>query len=136
MQVVFRPETSIKVKSHAIGSRSKDTFLRTIKQIGMANNDNVISRIEIYNVNDNVSNVYKKTENQVNSIADGIEKRLKGGELSWEYYCLVAANLSESIINSNIELATAKGRNPQKYFTWLCNRYPEIKNKLNKSKSS
>lgn len=87
------------------------------------NNDNVISRIEINNVNDNVkSNVKKKSESQVDAIADGIMRKLNAEPSNRPYYCKVAWNLSEAIINNNLEQAL-KGNNPQRYFSWLCKRY-------------
>ena len=80
------------------------------------NNDNVISRIEINNVNDNVS----RSPNQVDAIADRIMKKLSATD-NRAFYCKVGWKLSESVINSNLEQAL-KGNNPQRYFTWLCNR--------------
>jgi len=85
--------------------------------ISSLNNDNVISRIEINNVNDNV----RRTSNQVDAIADRIMDKLRATD-NRAYYCKVGWKLSESIINNNLEQAL-KGNNPQRYFTWLCNRY-------------
>jgi len=86
------------------------------------NNDNVISKVEINNVNDNVSSKNKKTENQVNAIADRIRAKLNGDDTNMGFYYTVGWRLSESVINDNLEKAM-KGNNPQRYFTWLCKRY-------------
>jgi len=88
-----------------------------------SNNDNGISRIEINNVNDNVVAKRGKTENQVDAIADMIMRKLNVGKEYREYYCKVAWNLSESVINNNLEIALKSNRSPQRYFTWLCKRY-------------
>lgn len=83
------------------------------------NNVNVVSKVETYNVNDNVRQT-NKTENQVNSLASHIMRKL-GATDNWLYYCKVAWKLSESRINDNLSTAL-KGNSPQKYFTWLCNK--------------
>ncbi len=85
------------------------------------NNDNVISRNEINNVNDNVKS--KKTANQVDAIADRIMMKLGAEAINRPFYCKVAWSLSESIINDSLETALRSNRSPQKYFTWLCKRH-------------
>lgn len=79
-----------------------------------------------YNVNDNVAKstnnnvIVNVTEGDVNRIAEKLCDRLNNpsGRL---YYCKVAWELPESSIWKNLETALT-GKDPKKYFTWLCNR--------------
>ena len=63
---------------------------------------------------------------QADNIANRLVDKLKKPDRR-KYYCKVAYMLSEAQIESNLELALSKGRNPQRYFTWLCER--DIKEK-------
>lgn len=87
------------------------------------NNDNVNFNRN-YNVNDNVNtNVkLKRSTNQVDAIADRLMFKLNADSNSRAFYCKVAWSLSEAVINNSLEQAL-KGKNPQRYFTWLCKRY-------------
>lgn len=80
------------------------------------NNDNV-NETRNNNVNDNVN----RSSNQVDAIADRIMAKLHTTD-NRAYYCKVGWKLSEAVINNNLEQAL-KGNSPQRYFTWLCNRY-------------
>jgi len=86
------------------------------------NNDNGISRIEINNVTLNNVNDNVNSEKRTERIAEYILQKLSAPEENRKFYLKVAWRLSEATITRNIEIALAKGRNPQKYFTWLCNR--------------
>lgn len=68
------------------------------------------------NVKQNINNNVIDIENK----ADYLVSKLNNPE-SRPYYCKVAMNLSEADIARNLEIALT-GRNPQRYFTWLCNR--------------
>lgn len=76
--------------------------------------------------NVNVSKTIKNNDNDigrekiVDYIADKLSRSLNnpGGRL---YYCKIAWKLPESVVWSNLEIALA-GRDPRKYFTWLCER--------------
>ncbi len=87
-----------------------DFSTHTIKQT--MNNDNVVSK---RNNNDNVTKA-----DQVDYIADKLVERLDNS-ISRSYYCRVAWNLSEAKIMNNLEVAL-KGNNPQRLFTWLCQK--------------
>lgn len=82
------------------------------------NNDNVIKTVNINN-NDNVK--IRRSEAEVNSIAGMLVEKLSNPE-SRRYYCKVAMSLSESEIAINLETALRSSRDPQRYFTWLCQR--------------
>jgi hypothetical protein len=74
----------------------------------------------IYRVNNNeqCSNDTKKTK--VDVIATSLVDKLNNPD-SRKYYCKVAYKLPENIIWLHLETAL-KGRSPQKYFSWLCNK--------------
>lgn len=82
-------------------------------------NDNEVNTIN-NNDNDIVVKPSVKTEVQVNAIAEKLVNELNNPE-AWEFYCKVAWRLSEATIYQNLEIAKG-GRNPQRYFSWLCNR--------------
>jgi hypothetical protein len=90
--------------------------------------NNVIDNEYINNINtnnnDNDSNnkyIYKTNViDNVDRIADRLVEKLHNPG-SRRYYCLVAKTLPENILWSNLELAM-RGRSPQRYFTWLCQR--------------
>lgn len=86
------------------------------------NNDNVISRNEINNVNDNVKANVKKSVNQVDATADRIMRKLNVDDTYRDFYCKIAWKLSEAAINNHLETALRSNRSPQRYFTWLCKR--------------
>lgn len=69
------------------------------------------------NVNDNVSNNYPR--NSKDETADYLVRKL-GNERYRTFYCLVANRLSPATIHNNLEIAMTKGKNPAKYFSWLC----------------
>lgn len=73
-----------------------------------------------YNVNDNVPKVLNNNVNDIDNKADMLVARLNN-PASREFYCKVAMRLSEAQIIRNLETAL-RGNNPQRYFTWLCNR--------------
>lgn len=100
----------------------KELLDREYATMNNVNNDNVISRIEINNVTMNNVNVDIASVKRTENVADYILRKLSASEDNRPFYLKVAWRLSESKINQNIETALAKGRNPQKYFTWLCNR--------------
>lgn len=70
--------------------------------------------------NDNVKTKLSNSVNDIDSKADYIVSKLNN-PTSRPYYCKVAMKLSEAQINQNLELAMG-GRDPRRYFTWLCNR--------------
>lgn len=76
------------------------------------NNDNDSNNI---NNNDNVSK-----SKQVDLIADKLSQELNN-PVARPYYCKVGYRLSEAQIWNNLETAQ-RGRNPQRLFTWLCQR--------------
>lgn len=78
------------------------------------------SLIKRYNVNDNVPKVLNNNVNDIDNKADMLVARLNNPD-SREYYCKVAMRLSEAQIIRNLETAL-RGNDPQRYFTWLCNR--------------
>lgn len=68
--------------------------------------------------NDNVKTVKEKViENQ----ASRIMEKLQADQDSKMWYWKICWHLSESQIQDNLSTAL-KGKNPQKYFTWLCKR--------------
>lgn len=77
--------------------------------------DNVKKRLN-NNVNDNVA----RTSRQVDEIADRVMEKLQTKD-NRAFYCKVGWRLSEALIYSNLEVALS-GNDPQRYFTWLCNR--------------
>jgi hypothetical protein len=102
-----------------------DTFLGVSWSMFMTSLSNLLS--ERHNVNDNVGkalpnndnvNIVRRTKGEVDAIADKLVTELNnpGARL---FYCKVAWTLSESDIYKNLEIAKM-GRNPQKYFSWLC----------------
>lgn len=80
------------------------------------NNDNVVNKLT-NNDKDNVA----RSESQVNFIADQLVGLFNnpGGRL---YYCKVGWKLTEAQIWGNYETAAKSGREPVKYFSWLCSR--------------
>lgn len=90
--------------------------MESLQSIIQSNNDidNVAKTIN-NNVNDNV------TEFKVNHIAQTLTERLNNpsGRL---FYCKVGWSLPESKIWTNLEIALEKGKDPKKYFSWLCKK--------------
>lgn len=79
------------------------------------NNDNV-SKTNI--TNNDIDNVAKSK--QVDLIAEKLVLALNNPN-GREYYCKVAWRLPEAVIWNNLE-QSAKGREPAKLFTWLCQK--------------
>lgn len=95
----------------------------TDQQISKRNNvnDNGFNRVK-YNDNVNNDNVSsKKSETEVNFIADRLVKQLNNENGRYFYY-KVGWKLSEAVINRHLELALSKGKHPARYFNWLCKR--------------
>jgi hypothetical protein len=76
---------------------------------------------KINTVTDNTVTVRRITAEQVDSIANKIVEKLNNPTRR-AYYCKVAWTLPEQKIWNNLELAIEKGKNPQKYFSYLCNK--------------
>lgn len=72
---------------------------------------------DVKNTNTN-SKPQIKTLPQVTAIAQKLTDRLHNPS-RYELYCKYAWRLSESLIWTNLETAE-KGRNPQRYFSYLC----------------
>lgn len=82
------------------------------------NNHNVnVNEITKVINNDNVH----CTVREADLIADKLVKQLNN-PVARAFYCKVAYKLSEAQIWNNLEKAQSVGRNPAKYFTWLCNQ--------------
>jgi len=79
--------------------------------------DNVNQRLN----NNVIDNVVKRTASQVDSLADRMMAKLHATD-NRDFYCKVGWKLSEAVINNNLELAVNKGKDPQRYFSWLCKR--------------
>lgn len=77
--------------------------------------DNVLQKY-----NDNEKKIINNNVNVIDSKADYLVTKLNNPD-SRRYYCKVAQKLTEADIARNLEIALS-GRNPQRYFTWLCNR--------------
>lgn len=60
-------------------------------------------------------------QNKVDAIADKLVG-LFNNPTRRMFYCKVGWKLSEAQIWNNYELALSKGREPVKYFTYLCNK--------------
>lgn len=73
-----------------------------------------------YNVNDNESKNLKNNVIVIDNKADYLVSKLNNPQ-SRPFYCKVAMELTEAQIANNLEIAL-RGNNPQRYFTWLCNR--------------
>jgi hypothetical protein len=58
--------------------------------------------------------------NEVHRIAQTLADRFND-QGSFNYFCSIAWQLPEYIINNNFE-AAQKGREPVRLFTWLCNK--------------
>lgn len=68
----------------------------------------------------NTDSVTVDKSKQVDLIADKLVAALSNPERR-AYYCKVAWKLPESKIWNNLE-SSAKGKNPARLFTWLCQR--------------
>jgi hypothetical protein len=80
-----------------------------------------------HNVNVNKTN----TNNVINVRATALKlvDRLHDSD-SFKFFCMVAWNLPESVIWNSLELAQAKGREPKKYFSFLCKMELDKKDSL------
>lgn len=88
-----------------------------------SNNDNVISKIEINNDNENNDNDKYIKAKRVDTIADTLINKLHLGNGSRPFMCKVAWRLPEYKIWNNLETATnPKVTNPAGLFIYLCKR--------------
>lgn len=67
-------------------------------------------------LNNNV--IVNDKEARVDRIADRLIEKLNN-ESGRLFYCKVGWSLSEAQIENNLEIAL-KGKDPKRYFTWLC----------------
>lgn len=80
---------------------------------------NTVSDTGNNNLTNTVSDTVAKSK-QVDLIADKLVTELNNPNRR-PYYCKISYKLSESQIWNNLETAQ-RGRNPQRLFTWLCQR--------------
>lgn len=71
--------------------------------------------------NEQWNNVLKITDKIADSKADYMMNRLQAND-NRKFYLKVAWRFPDHVIQSNLELALSKGRDPKKYFSWLCKR--------------
>lgn len=67
-----------------------------------------------------------KTLNQVRLTASVLAEKLRNPS-RFKFYCKVAWSLPENVIWNHLETAQ-RGRDPQKYFSWLCNHSMAVEN--------
>lgn len=86
------------------------------------NNVNVSKKLNNnVNVNNDNVNLKQRTEAQVDAIANDVMQKLGASRDYRSFYCKIAWKLSDATIYNNLELAL-RGKNPARYFTWLCKR--------------
>jgi hypothetical protein len=66
--------------------------------------------------------VMPRDDRTVEAIARQIEAKLQPKNDNFKYYCFVAYKLTEAEIWQNVEKAQNKGKDPARYFTYLCKR--------------
>ena len=117
-----------------VGGVYRDAFiLARVESVSQVQNSTSSVEEILTTTKHNVITLNKYNKNNVNvnnvrAIATKLVEKLDDPQ-SFKYFCMVAWNLPESVIWVNLEQALT-GREPKKYFSFLCNLELKHKSKL------